>query len=79
MLQEVRKFAILNMAFWKSANRKGDVKGGENRAKDVLRERALQVNPVRLGKTADRAGCLGLYEETGGSSEGSVQRGHHIL
>ena len=66
MFQEVRKFAILNMVSWKSANRKGDVKGGENRSQRCPGERALQVNPVRLGKTADRAGCLGLYEETGG-------------
>lgn len=33
------------------------------------------MNPVRLGKTADRAGCLGLYEETGGQGGVSSKRG----
>lgn len=40
------------------------------------------MNPVRLGKTADRAGCLGLYEETGvGAGRGQFKEGteDHIL
>ena len=39
------------------------------------------MNPVRLGKTADRSGCLGLYEETGGARRGQFKEGteDHIL
>ena len=67
MFQEVRKIAILNTVSWKSANRKGDIKGGENGSQRCPGGRALQVNPE------------GGYMRRLGGSAGSVQRGHHIL
>ena len=72
MFQEVRKIAILNTVSWKSANRKGDIKGGENGSQRCPGGRALQVNP-------DRAGCLGLYEETGRQCGVSPKRAPHPI
>lgn len=50
MFQEVRKFAILNMVSWKSANRKGDVKGGENRSQRCPGGESTSGESCKVGK-----------------------------